>query len=69
VVCEELHYSTLVLNGKSKEKLNVNGSMKETSALKGSKPTTTENSQVKFVSSLQFPLKMNDYLNRLVAAK
>jgi len=53
MVCEELHYSSLVLNANSKEKKNVPDSMKETSSLKGTKPTATKISQVKMVSILK----------------
>jgi hypothetical protein len=45
MVCEELHYSSLVLNASSKEKMNITDSMKQTSSLKGSKPRAPEISQ------------------------
>ena len=53
MVCEELHYSSIVLKAKNKEKMNVTDSMKETSSLKGTKPTATKTSQVKMVSILK----------------
>jgi hypothetical protein len=53
MVCEELHYSSLVLNANSKEKMNVSDSMRETFSLRGTKPRATEISQDKLVSILK----------------
>jgi hypothetical protein len=68
MVCEELHYSSLVLNANSKEKMKVTDSMEEIS-LKCTNSTTTEISLDTLVSNLQYHLKKKDDFHRFVAAK